>query len=122
MTAQHGVREQIGEAIGGWWAPVIATIARLRHARVFHPQGLVAAGHVEIVVGSRYEALARRLGHSVLARLSPALWRGETELPDVLGIALRFHHGHAERAPTPIATWADQDLLFATVRSPFTLL
>ncbi len=119
MTATHGVREQIGEAIGGWWAPMIATVARLRHARMFHPDGIVCRGRLEVVVGTRYEALARRLGPQVLARLSGALFRGERRLPDVLGIALRFSAGNE---PTAIATTGDQDLLFATIRSPLAML
>ena len=65
-----------------------------------------------------YERAARSLGAYVLARLSPALWRGGAEHPDVLGIALRFHHA---ATPTQIPVAGDQDLQFATIRSPWTM-
>jgi hypothetical protein len=113
-----GIREEIGDAIGGWWAPLIHTIARLRHARMFHPDGLLFTGELEPIAGSPYEATAQQLGRTVLARLSGALRRGDRENLDVLGIALRMHRGHKLKTH---AVTTDQDLLFATIRSPLTL-
>lgn len=114
----NGLRERVGETLGAAWAPIVAAAARVREARVFHPEGLVFRGAVDVHPGP-YARAARRLGPHVLARLSPALWRGGVEHLDVLGIALRFHAGEAPTA-RPIA--GDQDLLFATIRSPLTML
>jgi hypothetical protein len=56
----------------------------------------------------------------VLARCSAALWR-EWEHFDVLGMALRLRPGlGADLDETPME--GDQDLLTATIRSPFTML
>lgn len=92
--------------IGKSWAPVTKAISTVRRARMFHPEGIVGRGTVEAVAGP-YEALGERLAGPVLARCSAALWKGAPRWFDVLGIALRFGE--------------DQDLLFATIRSPFTM-
>ena len=84
---------------------------------MFHPEGQLFSGELEVIPGP-YEAIAQQLGRSVLGRFSGALRRGGRESLDVLGIALRMHRGHKLRSHA-IAT--DQDLLFATIRSPFTL-
>jgi hypothetical protein len=112
------IREQIGNAIGGLWAPFIHSLARLRHARMFHPDGQLFTGTLEPIAGSPYEATAQQLGRTVLARCSGALRRGGRESLDVLGIALRMHRGHKLRVH---AVPTDQDLLFATIRSPLTM-
>jgi hypothetical protein len=112
------IREQIGNAIGGLWAPFIHSLARLRHARMFHPDGQLFSGTLEPIAGSPYEATAHQLGRTVLARCSGALRRGGRESLDVLGIALRMHRGHKLRVH---AVPTDQDLLFATIRSPLTM-
>src|SRR5512141_2186410 len=80
------IREQIGDAIGGLWAPFIHALARMRHARMFHPEGQLFSGTLEPITGSAYEATARQLGSTVLARCSGALRRGGRESLDVLGI------------------------------------
>ena len=115
----HGVREQLGAAIGQWMAPVVGTIARLRRGRMFHPEGQVFAGVLEgqIETGPYAELLAR-LGRTALVRLSPALSRTEREVLEVLGIAVRFHRGHKVGVKA-VAT--DQDLLFATIPSVLAL-
>lgn len=100
-------REAAGRAIGAVWSPVAAAISTVRHARTFHPDGIVCRGKVEPMLGP-YEVLGARLRGPVLARFSAALWKGAPRWFDVLGIALRFGD--------------DQDLLFATIRSPFTML
>lgn len=112
------LREQLGNAIGTAWSPIVNRISHLRHARMFHPEGLLFSGSLAVIPGSPYEELAGQLGHTVLARLSGALRRGGRERLDVLGIGLRMHRGHKLKTHA-VAT--DQDLLFATIRSPFTM-
>jgi hypothetical protein len=113
-------REALGEAIGQLWAPGVAAITKLRHARMFHPSGHTFVGRVEAIDGP-LSALGRDLEGRVLARLSSALWRGGWEHFDVLGLALRFRRAGGpdfdERAYP-----GDQDLLTATIRSPLTML
>ncbi|HET9624599.1 MAG TPA: hypothetical protein VFP84_24695 [Kofleriaceae bacterium] len=116
----HGVREQLGEWIGRLWAPAIAQISRARHARMFHPDGLTFAGRVS-PVDSEHAELARALDGRVLVRCAAALWRGGVEHLDVLGFALRVRRGDGP-ALDERAEPGDQDLLFATIRSPFTML
>ena len=117
--AARGIREQLGEAIGRWLSPVVATLSRLRRARMFHPEGQLYEAHLEdIATSGPYADLAQRLGRTVLARVSPALWRNGRERFEVLGIALRFHRG--AKLSTRVAP-TDQDLLFATIASPFTM-
>lgn len=100
-------REAIGRLIGKSWAPLTRAISATRHARMFHPQGVVTCGHVEPAEHGPFVALGERLSGPVLARWSAALWKGAPRWFDVLGVALRFGD--------------DQDLLFATIRSPFTM-
>lgn len=117
----HGLREAIGAAIGWWWAPAIAAIARVREARMFHPTGHTFAGRVEPIIGGNFDTLGRALDGRVLVRVSGALWKRERERFDVLGVGMRVRPGRGadlDAAPAP----GDQDLLFATIRSPFTML
>ncbi len=100
-------REALGRAIGATWAPVTAAISTVRRARMFHPDGIVARGQVRAAASDRFAALGDRLAGPVLARFSAALWKGDPRWLDVLGVALRFGD--------------DQDLLFATIRSPVTM-
>lgn len=104
------VRERIGDVLGRWSAPLWATLAKQRHARVFHPRGQLFAGALAAFAGDGpHAALARRLGTRAIARFSAALSAHEREHLEVLGIALRLPD-------------AEQDLLFATIRSPLTML
>ncbi len=114
------LRERIGDAIGRWWAPAIGSLSRWRSARAFHPVGLTFGGHLAPVPDSAFSSLAGRLHGHVLARLSPALWQNGVEWLDVLCIALRIRRSGvvSDHHPAP----NDQDLLFATVRSPLSLL
>jgi hypothetical protein len=115
----HGIREQLGTAIGQWLAPVVGTIARIRHGRMFHPEGQVFAGVLEDQIQTGpYAELVARLGRTALVRLSAALSRNEREVLDVLGIAVRFHRGHKVGVK---AVESDQDLLFATIPSVLAL-
>ena len=84
---------------------------------MFHPRGLVYAGEVRSVAEEpRAQALAARLAGPALVRFSSAIWK-RREWPDVLGCALRF--GDAPRDST--VREGDQDLLFATIRRPWTM-
>lgn len=116
-----GVREAIGGAIGRWLAPAVAKLTRLRESRMFHPVGYTFAGHIEPVIGGHFDLLGPRLDGRVLVRVSGALWKNEREWLDVLGVALRIRPGQGE-ALTERPADGDQDLLFATIRSPLTML
>jgi hypothetical protein len=83
---------------------------------MFHPEGAVYRARVEILPGP-YSMLAQRLEGPALARLSTAWWRGGKEWIDALGVALRLG-----RQPSAEAHEGDQDLLFATIRHPWTTL
>lgn len=108
--------EKLGMAVGRCLAPITATLSRARHARMFHPDGIVLQANVEPATQNRaFLALATRLSGIALVRFSSALWRGGRALPDVLGAAIRF--GWAPAQPGQ----AQQDLLLATIRHPFTL-
>jgi hypothetical protein len=118
----RGVRERIGDVVGRLWAPAIAAISHARNARMFHPEGLTFAGHIEpLAPGGALDTLAARFAGRVLVRCSAALWRGGREHLDVLGFALRIRRGEGD-ALDERASDGDQDLLFATIRSPFTML
>lgn len=121
------VRERIGGAIGQVLAPAIAAVSRFRRARTFHPRGLTFIGHSEPIIssaagdgGGAFASLGADLGGQILARCSGALWKQPSERFDVLGIALRFRR--SDRAFDARALPGDRDLLFATIRSPFTML
>lgn len=92
--------------------PAAGLIALLRRARVFHPSGVVYWASVRRRPGPT-SVVADRLPDWALVRLSGALWKGPRELPDVLGCAVRF----GSEAPAA----GDQDLLFATARTAFSL-
>lgn len=108
--------EKAGMALGACLAPLVAFLSRKRRARMFHPDGVVFGATSECVASSpELVAVAERLTGSALVRLSSALWRRGHEWPDVLGAAIRF--GSAEAAAP-----AQQDLLLATIRFPWTML
>lgn len=102
-------------------APIVAAVSRVRRARTFHPRGLVFVGRCEPIAGDAgLAALGEMLSGRVLARCSGALWKQPHERFDVLGIALRLRR--APRAFSAVALPGDRDLLFATIRSPLTML
>src|SRR3954463_6791124 len=74
-----GVREAIGAAIGWWWAPAVATMARIGEAGMFHPTGHTFSGRIEPIIGGHFDALGARLDGRVLVRVSGALWKAERE-------------------------------------------
>jgi len=112
--------ESVGLKLGGALSPVVGWVARLRHARMFHPTGIVL--RTEVTALERTGPLgqvARRLEGPALVRLSSAWWKGEKEWLDDLGCAVRFR---SDPAITPTPSPGDQDLLFATIRQPITTL
>lgn len=108
--------EKLGIAVGAMMAPVTAALSRARRARMFHPDGLVFQANVEpATLNPHLLPLARRLSGIALVRFSSALWRGGRTWPDVLGAAIRF--GWVGVTPDQ----AQQDLLLATIRYPWTM-
>jgi hypothetical protein len=121
ISPTTGLRDLAG-CVAGWLAsPLFAVLAAARQARVFHPDGVVLAARVEPAEAD--DAHARSVGEGLrghaLVRFSTALWRGQREWPDALGCAVRFR---ASAQPSAEPGPGDQDLLFATIRSPFTTL
>ena len=110
----------LGDAIGRIWAPAISAIAHLRKARMFHPVGHTFSGRIEPILGGNFDALGARLDGRVLVRVSGALSKREREWFDVLGVGMRIRPGRGP-AITDSAEPGDQDLLFATIRSPLTM-
>ncbi|MDI1475804.1 hypothetical protein [Polyangium sp. y55x31] len=113
--------EALGRAIGGVLSPITGEGSLLRRARLFHPDGVLFRADVrplarEGAVGE----LAQRLAGPALVRLSSAWWRHEKELPDALGIAVRFC-GRMPTATSVEASARDQDLLFATFQHIWSL-
>ena len=119
MTTSDEGREDAGERIGRVLAPLVASISRARRARMFHPDGRTFIARVEAIESeSALACIGATLAGSAIARFSGALWRRGFEHLDVLGVALRFRK---ERITDAVALPGDQDLLFATIRSPFTM-
>jgi hypothetical protein len=119
MPQFSSLREYAGLAVGWLWAPGIAAIAAARRSRMFHPDGIVLTARVEPNTASGdsgMQALADRLAGPAIVRFSSALWKGEVEWPDALGCAVRFGARDDETLEA-----GDQDMLFATIRSPLTL-
>ncbi len=112
------VREAAGAIAGMLVAPVVGAVSWLRGARMFHPDGVTFRGRVDRhpACPADFIALAERLCGPALARFSAALWRRGFEHLDVLGVALRFLPDVRDESAE-----GAQDLLFATIRSPFTL-
>jgi hypothetical protein len=111
--------EELGRIVGALWAPAVRVGAALRHARLFHPEGVTYRAEVKpITPRESLMPLASRLAGPALVRLSTALWRGQREWPDILGLAVRLR---SDESITEEPSAGDQDLLFATVRSPWTL-
>lgn len=111
------MRKVVGLFLGAVLAPVTGLVSWIRRSRMFHPRGLLFAAEVEVLASEGTElGVARRLGGAALVRWSSAWWK-RGDWPDVLGCALRF-------CELPLGVSAgpkDQDLLFATIRRPWTL-
>lgn len=111
--------EDFGRAVGVLSSPLVRAGSALRQARVFHPDGLTCRAEVTpLAVPRPLAPVVARLTGSALVRLSSAFWRRRREWPDLLGLSVRLHAGgDVTGAPSP----DDQDLLFATIRRPWTL-
>lgn len=106
-----GVSEALGRAIGGILAPVTGVGSLARRARLFHPSGVVARAEVRTLVhGGPLGDLGEALSGAAIVRLSSAWWKGDAELPDILGVAVRLCEAEGGVSPR------DQDLLFASFR------
>lgn len=110
--------EAVGRVLGWGLSPLTAALALMRRSRVFHPDGVVVKARVQPVADDpQLWGLARRLEGPAIARLSSAWWKNGKEWKDNLGFALRFRT--SEEVGVEIHEH-DQDLLFATIRSPWT--
>ncbi|WP_394842099.1 hypothetical protein LZC95_34105 [Pendulispora brunnea] len=121
MSTSRGIRwaERAGDVGGLLLAPVTAAISRIRHARMFHPDGRMYRASVRpCAVTPELDRLAERLQGPAIVRLSSAWWRGEKQWRDALGMAVRFVR---EAQSTTEPKGDDQDLLLATIRFPLTL-
>jgi hypothetical protein len=78
---------------------------------------MILRGRVRALSGEARE-LGERLSGCALVRFSGAWWK-EHEWPDVLGCAVRFRKS---ALVTALPDADDQDLLLATIRSPWTTL
>jgi hypothetical protein len=111
--------ENLGRFVGALWGPVVRAGAKLRHARLLHPEGITFRAELSALdTHAHLQGLAVNLPGPALVRLSTALWRGHREWPDVLGLAVRLR---ATKTVTEVPSDGDQDLLFATLRSAWTL-
>lgn len=113
MIDDPGFVEKCGLWVGAGLAPLTGAISHARHARMFHPDGvLVRASTEPATTDPTLRVVADRLAGPALARFSSALWRQGHEWPDVLGAALRFGWDGDQ---------GTQDLLLATIRFPWTM-
>jgi hypothetical protein len=106
------LREFLGLLEGYAIGPVTGAISFIRRSRMFHPRGVTYVAAV-----SPTDEFFLPLPENALVRFSSAWWKNK-EWIDVLGIAIRFSNN---REFTEVARAGDQDLLFATVRSPWVL-
>ena len=109
------LRERLGEAVGLALAPIAEWISHRRHARTFHPDGLVFHARVTGLNGS---SVGKRLSGPAIVRCGGALWKKGHQWPDALGVAIRFL---SEEEPAAKARSSEQDVLFATILSPLTM-
>jgi hypothetical protein len=109
----------LGKVAGWLVAPAFGLTSLMRRARTFHPRGETFRASViaERDVAHEHAGLAHRLVGPALVRFSGALWK-HVELLDVLGCAIRL--GRDSRMDAEPAR-DDQDLLFATIRRPWTM-
>lgn len=120
MSALSQTSSALGRAAGWAMAPVFGLVSFARHARTFHPRGPVYHANVTTHVQAppQIATVAGRLAGPALVRFSGALWKHAENIQDVLGFAMRFRRDDRETAK-PAAD--DQDLLFATIRRPYTM-
>lgn len=104
--------------MGATWALPVAMVSLVRHARMFHPRGSLFRARVTRDADTPWMRAARRLEGHALVRLSGALFKPEVRRFEVLGAALRIS---SEPIVDASPQEGDQDLLFATIRSPLTM-
>jgi hypothetical protein len=110
----------LGRAAGWVAAPVFGLVSFARRARTFHPRGPTfhAAAARHVAAPSELHELADRLAGPALVRFSGALWKNAEGRLDVLGCAVRLRRD-ARATAEPCDD--DQDLLFATIRRPWSM-
>lgn len=109
-----------GNLLGRLLAPFADLGSWARGVRILHPRGMVyQAEVVPLAKAGTTGELAQRLRGEAMVRLSGAWWRGNREWKDVLGCAVRFLPKGGDDAED---RGGEQDLLFATVRKPWTTL
>ena len=115
-----GVSGALGKAAGWAAAPFFGAVSFARRARTFHPRGPIvhAAVSRHATAPAHLQPLGERLAGPALIRFSGALWKNAESAPDVLGCAIRLRRDTSESSE-PGAD--DQDLLFATIRRPWTM-
>jgi hypothetical protein len=114
----HGPGERAGGLAGGALAPLTALMSWVRRSRMFHPVGMSCLATVEPAAQhGRAVNLSGRLPRHALVRFSGAWWKRH-EWTDVLGCAVRLSAEPLHEQPRA----SDQDLLFATIRRPWTML
>jgi hypothetical protein len=127
----------LGRTLGAPLGAVTGVVAGLRRARMFHPEGFVfqarmtpwkalssihpdaAANPEAFLLHRALKKVAERVEGAGLVRLSSAWWRNGKEWVDALGLAVRLQR---EPSVDSVAHEGDQDLLFATIRFPWTTL
>jgi len=107
--------------VAGWaMAPLFGLTSLTRQARTFHPRGPTyhAAVKTHPQASPELTRVGTRLVGPALVRFSGALWKHAPHTQDVLGCAVRFRRDDEE---TPEPASDDQDLLFATIKRPWTM-
>jgi hypothetical protein len=123
-SSTASVTEQLSMALGcmsGWIvAPWFALVSFARAARTFHPRGVILHASVRRhpAAPAELHVVAERLLGRALVRFSAALWKRAEHAPDVLGCAIRLRRSAADDLQP---AGDDQDLLFATIRRPWTM-
>ncbi len=107
------ISELLGFLLGYPLGLFFAAGSLLRNARFFHPRGLLFSAEVETLPES--PVLFPR---HALVRFSGAWWKTR-EWPDVMGLTIRMSKN---RIKSVTAEKEDQDLLFASFRSPWEML
>lgn len=111
------VSEALGQVAGSLLAPWVAAAGRILRERLGRPEVLVFRARVTpLVIVGPLARFSRRVSGEALVRCSSVLWRG-SEWSDLLGCAVRMCRSASDPRPSP----DDQDLLFATARSPWTV-
>ncbi len=102
--------ELIGFLLGYPVGLFFALGSLFRHARFFHPRGLLFCGEVETLPESPFP-----LPTHAMIRFSSAWWK-HFEWPDVLGVSIRMSD---RRVRSVVPYRNDQDLLFASFGHPW---